>query len=632
MRRLILLSGMCAGFTCLAVQAAAHDGPDPVMHWHFGSRDLDGATLRARRGPDARFTSDVRLQPDELGESAVFGPRLRCIVAEDYRTQAERLPSDAMTVAAWIAVDEPQRWGGIVGVIEDNGDTERGWVLGYDEHVFTFTLSTTGADDGDGRLTVVRGTTPWEAGRMYHVVAVFDGRTTELYVNGKREAATGDQWGSVLYPESAEFVIGGYHDRNEDYRLTGRIRDIRIYDLAARPAWVEQEFEHHRRLAELEAQPVRDKDGFAVTPYLQFGTQTGMTVMWRTVRPGTSAVHYGESVECGRTVRRDESAEIHEVRIDGLQPETQYFYCVETVLDDGRVVESPPLTFSTAVRPETPFAFAVFGDTQKNPQVSLQLAELAWAHRPGFLIHAGDLVDRGTVAEHWTEHFFPGVRPLAERVPFYPVLGNHEENAQNYFDYMALPAPEYYYDFVYGNAHFFMLDSNRDVHPDSEQYAWLKGRLAESAAEWKIVCHHHPPWSSDENDYGDLWKVNVSTRGDLRARQLTPLYDEYGVDLVWNGHIHSYERTWPLRSGRAVEQNGTIYMITGGAGGSLESAGPFRPFFTNTVRRGHHYCMVMVNGGTLELKAYDLEGRLFDMVTLRKHRREASANADRGEE
>ncbi|MFO0249696.1 MAG: metallophosphoesterase, partial [Planctomyces sp.] len=67
-----------------------------------------------------------------------------------------------------------------------------------------------------------------------------------------------------------------------------------------------------------------------------------------------------------------------------------------------------------------------------------------------------------------------------------------------------------------------------------------------------------------------------------------------------------------------VEQQGTIYMITGGAGGNLETAGPFRPFFQNNVKHGHHYCMVAVNGGTMEIKAFDLEGRLFDTVTLKK--------------
>ena len=210
------------------------------------------------------------------------------------------------------------------------------------------------------------------------------------------------------------------------------------------------------------------------------------------------------------------------------------------------------------------------------------------------------------------------MRPLISRVAFYPVLGNHEQNASNYYEYMSLPDPEYYYDFRYGDAHFFMVDTNRNVGPGSEQYEWLDAALGESTAAWKFACHHHPPYSSDENDYGDLWKQNKSERGDLRARQLSTLYDKHGVDLVWNGHIHSYERTWPVRDGKAVSKDGPIYMITGGGGGGLETPGPYRPFFQNQVRRGHHYVMAHLNGDTLEVRSYDLDDRLFDTFTIKK--------------
>ena len=183
---------------------------------------------------------------------------------------------------------------------------------------------------------------------------------------------------------------------------------------------------------------------------------------------------------------------------------------------------------------------------------------------------------------------------------------------------MSLPAPEYYYTFEYGNAQFFMIDSNRKVAPGSEQYKFLERELKRSKAEWKVVCYHHPAYTSDENDYGNTW-YGPSTRGDLRTRKLVPLFDKYGVDIVWNGHIHSYERTWPLRQDKARSPtDGTVYMITGGGGGGLELAGPIRPFFQNTVKHGHHFCYVAVNGKTLEMKAYDLEGRLFDTLTIEK--------------
>ena len=91
------------------------------------------------------------------------------------------------------------------------------------------------------------------------------------------------------------------------------------------------------------------------------------------------------------------------------------------------------------------------------------------------------------------------------------------------------------------------------------------------------------------------------------------------MDVVWNGHIHSYERTWPIIGGKVTEDSGTVYMITGGGGGGLEQAGPIRPPFQNNVRRGHHFVFVSVNGRTLELKSFDLEGKLFDTVMLKKN-------------
>lgn len=604
-----------------ASSAHGHDGPDPLIHWDFKPQQLQGSKLKARLGMDIELSGPLRWSQDEFGHSLMLTPRTAGY-AQPTGTDTT-LPTRALTVSAWVSVDEPLDWGGIIGRIQDDGDQELGWMLGFDRRVFTLTVSTSGANDGNGRHTVLKGTTAWAPGRFHHVVAVFDGQSARLYVDGKEEAFSAEQYGEILYPAAQQISIGSFRDGNEDHRMTGRLRDIRIFDLAAKSEWVRQEFEHGVKVAALAARPVVSDSGFAVEPYLQFGTQTSMTIMWRTTQPGSTLVRYGATAACEQELAVDGQHDIHEVLLQNLEPETQYFYTVETTLADGSIVESPTYTFTTAVRDQTPFAFAVFGDTQKNPKVSGQLATMAWAQRPSFLVHVGDLVDKGTLANHWTEHFFPGMKPIAQRIPFYPVLGNHEENAQNYFDYMALPAPEYRYTFRYGNTQFFMIDSNRDISPGSEQFEWLKQELQQSQAVWKIACHHHPPYSSDEDDYGNLWKTRISTRGDLRARQLVALYEEFQVDIVWSGHIHSYERTWPIHQGQAVEQRGTIYMITGGAGGNLETAGPFRPFFQNNVKHGHHYCMVAVNGGTMEIKAFDLEGRLFDTVTLKK----SAANA-----
>jgi predicted phosphodiesterase len=605
--------------TFVGARAIAHQGPDPIAHWVFNSRTVGDDACQARLGPDLRLEGAYRIAVDASGESLdlLDWSRLTAREAESARLQ----PGSALTVAAWVLIDEPERWGGIAGQFGESGAE---WVLGYNSDAFTFTIASEGAE----RPTEIVSKSPYAKGKWSYVVGVYDGESMQLYVNGHLEASSDEPEGAIAPIGSIDstgsigssaLVIASRPDHTDSHPLRGRLREVSVYDLAAKQEWVTHTFEHLRQLVNLQPDARGDALAMVVEPYLQFGTQDGMTVMWQTTQPGTSTVHYGETDACEESLTGDDAL-IHEVRLEGLQPETMYFYRVETTGEDGQSIGSDVSTFTTAVREGTPFAFAIISDTQFNPVVSGKLSELAWAQRPSFLLHPGDLVDTGTNDTHWTQHFFPGMRPLISRVPFYPVLGNHEQNASNYFEYVSVPSPEYYYDFRYGDAHFFMIDTNRNVDPTSEQYRWLDKALGESKATWKFACHHHPPYSSDEDDYGNLWKQNKSTRGDLRARELSTLYEKHGIDIVWNGHIHSYERTWPVRENKAVSSEGPIYMIVGGGGGNLESPGPTRPFFQNQVRRSHHYVMVHLNGETLELRSYDLDDRLFDTVRLEKGR------------
>ena len=608
----------CCGIFVLSNLTAAHDGPDPLAHWRFNERHISDSTLQARLGPNGVFTTKPLIVPDPYGQSIAFdGDHRGCLLAENFHSARAFLPTREMTIAAWVGVDRPSEWGGIIGVLPDNGSAEKGWILGYDESVFYFGLSTTGADDGDGQMTYLRGKTNHESGKLFHVVGVYDGSTMQLYVNGKLEAESPLQSGEILYPDAAPWLIGAYRDRNEFEPLQGRIREVAVYDLAAKAKWIAHDFSHQEDLANLKIAAPATELQFKVQPFLQYGTMSGMTVVWQTTIESRGTLFWGEDAACSNKIAGADAAKIQQIRIEDLRPETQYFYRVESERE-GRTIASEPATFQTASKRGTPVTFAVISDTQKNLKVAGQAAQLAWAHRPHFLLLPGDLVDQGKRDADWLTEFFPALNVLISRVPLFPVLGNHEENAQNYFDYMALPDPEYYYSFSYGDADFFMIDSNRNVDPDSEQYQWLEQQLAASTAIWKFVCHHHPPYSSDEDDYGDLWKTNRGTYGDLRVRKLVPLYEKYGVDIVWTGHIHSYERTWPIKDNQAVNVGGTIYMITGGGGGNLETPGPYRPFFQNNVRRGHHYTMVHINGKKLELKAFSIDDQLFDYTEIEK--------------
>ena len=89
------------------------------------------------------------------------------------------LPTKDFTVSAWVSIEEPRRWGGIIGCVQDDGDVEYGWVLGYNEGQFTIGLSTTGADDGDGVLTYLDSASQaYEFGTWHHVVATYKREST----------------------------------------------------------------------------------------------------------------------------------------------------------------------------------------------------------------------------------------------------------------------------------------------------------------------------------------------------------------------------------------------------------------------------------------------------------------------
>jgi hypothetical protein len=618
-------------FVCHAVASIvlAHDGPDPRCKWLFEESKIERNKLKAVAGPDLFCDGNPvveKISPKSCVRIDGLSNGWRG--ARTWKEIVPELPEESITISAWVSLDETVPFGGIASAFQDNGDFEKGWVLGYNAEHFSFGLSTFGADDGDGRMTYLEGKTAIQRGKWYHVCAVYDGQRMELWVDGKLDAETSSQSGRILYPEDASLVLGAYSDKNEHFVLDGRLSQVAIYDLAAKPAWVTHDFEHQK--AWIALPPVLDASkefGFVVKPYLQYATRDSIRVMCEVSRPSSVQVRYGEDIRFGNSVEsRSEDRLLHTAELKELKPETGYYYQV-VVREEGsdREIATAHSSFQTASLAESPFAFAVIADTQGNPKVNGTLAQHAWSLRPNFTIIPGDLVDDGTVKNQWVHDFFASMNPLFSRSPFYPVLGNHERNADHYYRYMDLPAPEYYYSFEYGNAAFFMLDSNKKVGPESEQYLWLEAQLrnletrrksGESKIVWTFVSYHHPSYSSDEDDYGNLWKGR-SSWGDLRIRPLCELFDRYGIDIVWNGHIHSYERTWPIRSGRVV-QDGPIYMITGGGGGGLEQSGPIRPPFQNNVKRGHHFVYVSINGGTLELKAYDLAGMLFDQITLRK--------------
>lgn len=370
---------------------------------------------------------------------------------------------------------------------------------------------------------------------------------------------------------------------------------------------------------------------FIVKPYLQYSTRTEMRVLWETDFPMTSTVLYGipgwhtEKANLNLRATMPGYRTMHEIHLTGLEPETNYLYQVESITEAGDTLRSPVLTFKTAVEENKAFAFVVFSDSQSNPATWGKISTLGWKERPNFGLHAGDLVGLGYLKGDWVDEFFAPSHTFMSRIPLFSVPGNHEHDAAFYYQYMSNPEPEYRYTFDYGNARYYMVDTNRPLVKGSDQYIWLEEQLALSDKLWNFVVHHHPPYSSEENDFGDT-HVEQSLLGDPDLKDAIYLYEKYNVDVVFYGHIHTYERTWPLFQERVNQEKGVIYINTGGAGGGLEKAAPTRAWFTQKVRTTHHFCYVNIHDNRLDFQAIDENGMLFDQFTLTKAREGKSVN------
>lgn len=355
-----------------------------------------------------------------------------------------------------------------------------------------------------------------------------------------------------------------------------------------------------------------DQAGLSRSPYLQSVTAESITVMWETNVPAYGHVEYGELGSRTRYVVNPPGTPDtrHEVVIDGLRPDTEYVYRVfahPVPMDpEGLLPEefaSLPRSFRTAAEEGTPFTFLAYGDSRTGIRTHTALVELMWEEvqlaDARLVVNTGDIVNRGAPRREWQNEFFAPALPLIGFIPVYTVLGNHELGHESYYDNFALPGNESWYSFRYGDVEFIALNTNHTFQKGSEQRDWLVEVLEASEATWKVALFHHPPYSCNPR----------RKPGNTRVQKLlVPLFEEYGVDLVFLGHDHLY--------GRSRDVNGVRYIITGGGG-----AGTYRgaPDSINEVcLREHHYCRIDVYPDLMELVSINIDGEEIDRLLLTK--------------
>ncbi len=251
--------------------------------------------------------------------------------------------------------------------------------------------------------------------------------------------------------------------------------------------------------------------------------------------------------------------------------------------------------------------FMVVGDTGTGSDKQQQLADLMARYRQifpfEFALLTGDNMYGGEKAADFKTKFEDIYKPLLDdQVKFYASLGNHDESNQRFYVHFNMNGEEYY-RFKKGNVAFYALNSN---YMDKRQLKWLEDELAKDASEWKIAFFHHPPYSSG--------KAHGS---DSAVREIVePIFTKYGVNAVFNGHDHFYERIKPQKG---------IYYFVSGAGGKLRSGDIKKgsPLTEKAFDKDMSFMLLEVVGDQLHFQVISRTGETVDSGILANQRKKS---------
>lgn len=462
---------------------------------------------------------------------------------------------------------------------------------------------------------------------------------------------------------------------------------------------------------------------FTAMPYLQPGRQASkliegqdsVTIAWQTngIKADYS-LSYGEReldrhasvsmVPAQGKGKEFEGRLNYSVVLTGLELNRKYRYRID--MDGVRLAEG---YFATRKGRKTPIRFVSFGDNSYGDVSDRAIAFEAYRAKPDFIMNTGDLVYEAGLDNEYARYFFPvynadeaGRRlgaPLLRSVPLYTVIANHDvegKDAQKhpvadfgkspdslgYYSNLHLPnngpaAPTYptpiigpddaiglfkraagdrfpsmaNYSFDYGDAHFLCLDSNIYVDPtDPDLQAWIESDLKATDAPWKFVVYHHPAFNVGHEHY------TVQ-----HMRVLAPIFQKYGVQMVFSGHEHNYQRTRPLLftprdvskaktlntsqrqvpgeievdrnfDGKTSTTAKGIIHITTGAGGKhlydpeqngkpgtwLHEEDANADYVVTMVSDRHSLTIIDINGDLLTLRQVDEWGNEIDRMSLKR--------------
>jgi hypothetical protein len=368
--------------------------------------------------------------------------------------------------------------------------------------------------------------------------------------------------------------------------------------------------------------PIHDDGRVGPTPHVRAqhlafrgDPATSITVVWETdfdttasaitldgkVYPGFSYAYPTDSAGIDPP-----SVRVHEVSVCGLSPGSMHSYSVPNGGVDG--------SFSTAPAPGSASQkLLVLGDSRDSFPTFGQLLQAGQTDGVDGMIFTGDAVLLGIQQDLW-DGWFSAAAPVLPSLPMAFALGNHEANARHVFAQFPGPANQQWYSYDWGDLHVVVL--NDSANPMStitnEQKTFLDTDLGASTRLFKVVVHHKPVYTSYEGP-----DITGHMHETLLEQNWVPLYDQHHVDVVFNGHVHGFERTWPLQAGTPVaDGQGTVYTTFGGAGATMVPLVP--ETFIAQQSMSYGYQLVEVAGRTLTLTAKSIDGSVLDSYSITK--------------
>jgi hypothetical protein len=265
--------------------------------------------------------------------------------------------------------------------------------------------------------------------------------------------------------------------------------------------------------------------------------------------------------------------------------------------------------FQASPLPGTPdsLKFAVIGDTGSGARPQYEVgAQLASAHSRfpfELVLMLGDNLYGAQRAEDFVTKFERPYAPLLKAgVLFYASLGNHDSPSNRFYPGFNMGG-ERYYTFVRQKTRFLALDTNQ---MDAKQLAWVENVMQRAEEDWKICYFHHPLYSNAARHGSDVG---------LRVI-LEPRFVKHGVNVVFAGHDHVYERTHP--------QQGITHFV-GGSSGMLRRGDMRRsPVSAASFDQDQAFILVEIAGDNLFFESRSRTGQTIDSGVIRRQSRNAA--------